>query len=49
MPGGDGTGPVGLGRGAGYGRRIGVGRGSMGGRASADPEGYCLIQNVILQ
>jgi len=44
MPGRDGTGPVGAGQGRGLGQKAGngLGRGRMGGPASAGPEGFCV-------
>ena len=44
MPGRDGTGPVGTGKGVGLGRQsgTGLGRGRMGGPANAGQGGFCL-------
>ncbi len=41
MPRGDGTGPAGPGKGAGYNRQPGTGRGRMRGPVNAGPDGYC--------
>ena len=41
MPGKDGTGPAGIGKAAGIGRKTKAGAGRMGGLANAGPDGYC--------
>ena len=41
MPGGDGTGPRGLGKGMGRGRGLGLGKGRMNGPFAAGPGGLC--------
>jgi len=41
MPGRDGTGPAGPGRGAGSGPQPGIRGGRMGGPSSAGPSGFC--------
>ena len=45
MPRGNGTGPVGRGRGAGRGTGRGQGRGPMGGPFAAGPGGSCFCPN----
>ena len=45
MPGFDGTGPLGQGRGTGRGMGRGQGRGKMGGPYAAGPGGRCICPN----